>query len=407
MSRRRYLSSDISTDPRVAELAEQGALPVLLYTWAITHADDWGRMTGEARQFKLLVCPGFDVTAREVDAALTQIAAVGLWLRYTVGGRVYLAFPPASWFKYQTYIGRDKRAGDGSAIPAPADAAWRIEPDLRPEIQPEIQPEVPDVRSAHSAERRETPLRARTPSPSPSPSLSPTVTPDGQYASGERDNVRAREADEAAAAETAAMGDLAADAALSLDVTPTLLPVHPAPAAHAYPTAPPAPDPAPHPAAPPAKVTPLHVGTVRVPSRGDPVWDACIAAMSQNGAAPSNRVERGKWAKGIQALKESLAADGAPPGEIGIRAQRYRSRFGTSVPLNPMALAGNWTTLAVDLPRMQESGQEGQRHGNFTPQRSGSSRAYGRAGWRHDGRVGKPQVGTPEYYAQAIAEQYG
>ncbi|HEY8325769.1 MAG TPA: hypothetical protein VIG77_14815, partial [Ktedonobacterales bacterium] len=61
MSRRRYLSSDISTDPRIAELAEQGALPVLLYTWAITHADDWGRMTGEARQFKLLVCPGFDV----------------------------------------------------------------------------------------------------------------------------------------------------------------------------------------------------------------------------------------------------------------------------------------------------------------------------------------------------------
>ncbi|HEY7976434.1 MAG TPA: hypothetical protein VID72_13885 [Ktedonobacterales bacterium] len=146
---------------------------------------------------------------------------------------------------------------------------------------------------------------------------------------------------------------------------------------------------------------------VRVSVARDPVWDVCIAAMGLNGAAPSNRVERGKWAKGIQALKESLSADGSPPGELLIRAQRYRTRFGTSVPLNPMALAGNWTTLAVDVPRAQETGQEGQRHGNLTPQRSGSSRAYERAGWRHDGRAGKPQVGTPEYYAQAIAEQYG
>jgi hypothetical protein len=126
------------------------------------------------------------------------------------------------------------------------------------------------------------------------------------------------------------------------------------------------------------------------------VWDACIAAMGQNGVAPSNRVERGRWAKGIQALKESLVADGAPPGEIGIRSARYRARFGTSVPLNPMALAGNWTVLAQDAP-------EGDRHGNVRYAQAG--RGAGGRPW--DGRAGKPQVGTPEYYAEAIAKQYG
>ena len=127
MSRHRSLSTDISSDARVAELAESGgALPMLLYTSAIPHADDWGRLTGDARQFKLLVCPGIDVTTREVAVALEQIAAVGLWRRYVVDGRTWLAFPSAAWYRHQSYIRRDKRdAVGGSRIPAPpvADAA--------------------------------------------------------------------------------------------------------------------------------------------------------------------------------------------------------------------------------------------------------------------------------------------
>jgi hypothetical protein len=141
----------------------------------------------------------------------------------------------------------------------------------------------------------------------------------------------------------------------------------------------------------------------RVP---DPVWDACIAAMGLNGTAPSNRVERGKWAKGIQALKESLAADGSPPGEIGIRAARYRARFGPSVPLNPMALAGNWTTLASDI----QPGQEGQRHGYG--QGHGRYAGYAQAGRRAGGGSGRAAgngraaFGSPEYYTQAAAQPY-
>lgn len=63
------------------------------------------------------------------------------------------------------------------------------------------------------------------------------------------------------------------------------------------------------------------------------------------GGAPSNAVERGKWNKGLAALRES----GATPDEIAARCVRYRERYGPSVALNPMALAGNWIVLAPSV----------------------------------------------------------
>ena len=101
MSRKRSISTDMSTDPKLAELAEHGHLPLLLYTWAIPHADDYGRMTGDARQFKLLVCPALNVSKNEVFEALQQIADVGLWHLSEVDGRWIIAFPEDSWYKHQ------------------------------------------------------------------------------------------------------------------------------------------------------------------------------------------------------------------------------------------------------------------------------------------------------------------
>jgi hypothetical protein len=126
--------------------------------------------------------------------------------------------------------------------------------------------------------------------------------------------------------------------------------------------------------------------------------------MGLNGAAPSNHVERGKWAKGIQALKESLAADGSPPDEIGVRAARYRARYGAAVPLNPMALAGNWTVLAHDIPR------EEQRHGQsgnvrYAGRYAQAGRRDGRSGGRPGQSSGRPDIGSPDYYAAARAAQ--
>ena len=158
MSRRRSISTDISTDPKLADLAQYGPLPLLLYTWAIPHADDWGRLTGEARQFKLLVCPGLDCRVTEIDEALDQVASVGLWERYDVGGRKCIALPLDSFYKHQSYIPRKKRDEDKSQFPPPPSLAnHRKTPQ-------------------NTAEPSESPQIPLSPSPSLSPTPSPTPT---------------------------------------------------------------------------------------------------------------------------------------------------------------------------------------------------------------------------------------
>jgi DnaD/phage-associated family protein len=112
LSRKRYISTDLSTDIRLAELAEHGTLPLLLYTWAIPHFDDWGRISGDPRQFKLTVCPALEYSSSEVLAAIDQIANVGLWNRYQADGKWVLAIPSKSWFKHQSYISKEKRNND-------------------------------------------------------------------------------------------------------------------------------------------------------------------------------------------------------------------------------------------------------------------------------------------------------
>ena len=143
MARRRYISTEISTDPKLARLAQHGTLPMLLYTWAIPHMDDWGRISGDPVEFKLAVCPGLNVTEAEVQEAIEQIAAVGLWMLYSADGKTCIAIPEEKWFRYQTYIAKEKRGDNsGSKLPAPPIAA----------------------------KPRQSPKKAASPSPSPSPS---------------------------------------------------------------------------------------------------------------------------------------------------------------------------------------------------------------------------------------------
>jgi len=138
MSRKRYISTDISTDTKLAELSDQGLLPLLLFTWSIPHMDDWGRITGDPRQFKLLVCPALDVSSKEVDQALDSIAAAGLWTRYEVEGKKCIFVPDEKWFKHQSYINKSKRTDDsGSNFPRPPENTeeHRITPQITEEEQ--------------------------------------------------------------------------------------------------------------------------------------------------------------------------------------------------------------------------------------------------------------------------------
>jgi hypothetical protein len=87
--------------------------------------------------------------------------------------------------------------------------------------------------------------------------------------------------------------------------------------------------------------------TVKRQRAADPLWDACVAAI---GHGPSNDIERGKWNKGLKALRQSLAT----PEEITERCERYRERFGEDIPLHPVVLAKNWTELAHEAHEAQE-----------------------------------------------------
>lgn len=171
MSRKRYISTEISTDKKVAELADHGLLPLLLFTWAIPHMDDWGRITGDAREFKLLVCPGLDVTTKDVDEAIDAIVSAGLWLRYEVDGKKCIAVAnQESWFKHQSYINKEKRNNDaGSHFPSPPQNAEKHR--KTPQITEEQQ-ETPQ----NAEECRTSPQNPVSPSPSLSPSLYTTAT---------------------------------------------------------------------------------------------------------------------------------------------------------------------------------------------------------------------------------------
>ncbi|MGI9861343.1 hypothetical protein SDD30_08160 [Moorella naiadis] len=160
MSRKRNISTDISTDTRVAALAEKaGPFAVLAFTWLIPHADDWGRFTADPMEIKLQVFPAFNVTTHEIQEALQAIAEVGLITLYQVNGKQYLAFRN-SFYKYQTYIPATKRREDKSQYPAP--------PNINEHrIMPQNATDYNSVPQS-AIERREMPLSGPSPSPSPS-----------------------------------------------------------------------------------------------------------------------------------------------------------------------------------------------------------------------------------------------
>lgn len=110
MSRRRYVSTQISQDTRVNRLAvSYGDFAALLYTWMIPHAADDATLPGDPEELLYQVLPGRrDKSPEDVQAALDGMVALGL-VQYNGDGR--LMFPPVAFYRYQTYIkDRNKHA---------------------------------------------------------------------------------------------------------------------------------------------------------------------------------------------------------------------------------------------------------------------------------------------------------
>jgi hypothetical protein len=104
MSRRRYLSSEISTDDKVNSLSDRAAL---LYTWSLPHFADNCRLTPKnAAECRWTIFPGRKCTDEQVEDAMNELFSTGLWGR-DENARIFI--PSESFYKYQTYINAEKR----------------------------------------------------------------------------------------------------------------------------------------------------------------------------------------------------------------------------------------------------------------------------------------------------------
>lgn len=107
MSRRRYLSTDISTDARFNKLMREGGdFAGLLYCLMIPHADDYGGLSSDPEELLYTVLPGRrDKNPEEVERALDKICELNLMIREDG----HILFPADTFYRYQTYIPADKR----------------------------------------------------------------------------------------------------------------------------------------------------------------------------------------------------------------------------------------------------------------------------------------------------------
>lgn len=103
MSRRRFLSTEISVDRQVNRMGtKHGDAAVLLYTWMIPHASDDATITGDPFELLGTVWPGRrDKTEEDVIAALGAMEEFGLIRWDREGAIIYF---PESFYRYQTYI---------------------------------------------------------------------------------------------------------------------------------------------------------------------------------------------------------------------------------------------------------------------------------------------------------------
>lgn len=90
------LAKSISTSLQVNKL---GIEAQLLFTWMIPHADDDGRLNGEAEYIKLLVVPAKTWTKTQTESYLKAIHEAGLIYRWNENGTTYVEFP--TWTKHQ------------------------------------------------------------------------------------------------------------------------------------------------------------------------------------------------------------------------------------------------------------------------------------------------------------------
>lgn len=158
MARKRFVTSEISTDRKIAKLAEKNPTAAALWPWFITAFDDWGRMNADPIEVKLTILPAFPYTSDEVEEFIRLYHEFEIAHHYEVDGKPYLAVNPETWMKYQTYIRKDKLEKQNSKIPEPKNAPWVAKNNT-----------VDDLATKNVAKQQSATINVLSPSPSPSP----------------------------------------------------------------------------------------------------------------------------------------------------------------------------------------------------------------------------------------------
>lgn len=126
MSRKVYVSSDMSVDERLVEVSEEDGQSALLWPWILTAFDDWGRSEANTKRLKAQVFPMVDIVTPDIiERALQLFAKAGLIFLYEIEEKRYMSVPHEKWFKYQTHIRKEKRTEDKSRYPSELHASAR------------------------------------------------------------------------------------------------------------------------------------------------------------------------------------------------------------------------------------------------------------------------------------------
>lgn len=127
MARKVFISSSMSVDEKLIDVAEQDQTAALMWPWVLTVFDDWGRAEANIKKLKALTFPAMqNITYDVIENALTLYDAVGLIELYEVDGKRYMAVPLEKWYKYQTHMNRKNRRPGAdklsSDFPAPQES---------------------------------------------------------------------------------------------------------------------------------------------------------------------------------------------------------------------------------------------------------------------------------------------
>lgn len=126
MSRKRFITSEMSTDERLAEVAAEEPIAALIWPWILLELDDWGRAEFKPLKMKLSLFPACQLVSADVLVkSVAVLSKHGLLAKYEVEDKTFVAVHPKKWLKFQTYLVGTKRANHSSNVPS--NPAWTEE----------------------------------------------------------------------------------------------------------------------------------------------------------------------------------------------------------------------------------------------------------------------------------------